>query len=48
MRQLDAYCEVCDEATAHDVRDEGSCACTVCGHIQQLMSPRDDAEASPS
>ena len=38
-RRMDAYCEDCGEPTKHIQEDPGSCRCSVCGRVQQLMVP---------
>ena len=38
-RDLDAYCEACQDVAAHAIVDAGSCACGVCGAVQALMVP---------
>ncbi len=38
-RKMDAYCEDCGEPTRHFQVDPGSCRCSVCGRVQQLMVP---------
>ncbi len=40
-RLIDNLCPVCDDVTTHVVQpaDPGSCRCTVCGAVAQLMVP---------
>ncbi len=41
LRVVDAYCIACDEVRKHEVHvaDPGSCACRVCGHVEQMVKP---------
>lgn len=43
-RSLDAYCEGCKEPTKHLQLDPGSCKCTLCGRVQQLMVPTEASQ----
>lgn len=40
-RELEAYCVVCADVRSHytDQNDPGSCLCSVCGTVQQLVTP---------
>lgn len=40
-REIEAYCANCAEPTHHVATedDPGTCACKVCGEVQQLMVP---------
>ncbi len=42
---MDAYCVQCGEVRSHHLLDEGSCECTVCGHVEELFRPLSDEPA---